>query len=103
MNFKNSTFFNLVSVVFPDDPLGLGNGDGRALDVDVIADHPHLLLAAGDLRPARHQDLGGVGGDRSVPLHLGVAKVRPNSGPSHNHRQVLVLADNLKKGDIYTL
>lgn len=86
-----------MSVVFPHDPLCLWDGDGCALDVDVVADHSHLLLAAGDLGPARHQDLGRVGGDRSVALNLGVAKVGAHGRASHYQGQVLVLADDLER------
>ena len=93
---KQLTFFNLVTVVRPDDSLCPGNGPGLALDVDVVPGHPPLLWTALDLWGSGHLDLGGVGGDGGVTLDLGVAEVGPDAVPSHQHRQVLLLTNNLK-------
>ena len=91
-----STFFNLVSVIFPSDPLRLRDGHRGALDVHVVPHHPPLLPAGGDLRTSGHEDLGGTGGDWRVAVHLRVAEVRPHRGVAHRHRQILILADDLK-------
>ena len=60
-NDKQLTFFNLVTVVRPDDSLCPGNGPGLALDVDVVPGHPPLLRTALDLWGSGHLDFSRSG------------------------------------------
>ena len=60
-NDKQLTFFNLVTVVRPDDSLRPGNGPGLALDVNVVPGHPPLLRTALDLWGSGHLDFSRSG------------------------------------------